>query len=160
MPFKCCLFKIMIYCSILAVLMQLEKFLIASLGLEYHSQILKIKKNLHRRNLIEIKSFLTSFLPSLCPSFPPFFLPVIVPGHPLVFINLILFALGFARCWLFWVVLEGKKFSYPVHLESEWFPDYSVGKNVKVSLHKMESGISKVRCSSLCSLFHSLERYF
>lgn len=56
MPFKCWLFQIRIYFSILAVLMQLEKFLITSLGLEYHSRILKIKENQHRRNLIEIKS--------------------------------------------------------------------------------------------------------
>lgn len=104
---------------------------------------------------MRLKSFLTSFLPFL-----PFSFLLLFLGTLCFFINLILCALGLAKYGLFWVVLEGKKFSYPLQLESELFPDYSVRKNVKVSLHKMEGGISKSRCSSLCPLFHSLEKCF
>lgn len=58
--------------------MQLEKLLIISLDLEYHSQILKIKKNQHRRNLNEMKG--------------PSSLPVSLPRHLLLFIHLMLYA--------------------------------------------------------------------
>lgn len=53
---------------------------------------------------------------------------------------------------------EEKRFSSPVHPVWKWFPDYSMGKNVKLHLHSPEGGIYQF--GSLPCVFHSLGRYF